>query len=126
MIASGRSERGLSEVHPHAVAEPRGDLAHDRPLAAIAVAAAAEDDAEPAARELRAVVSDALEGVGRVGVVDDDQERLAGPHLLEASRHGADRREGLGDGGRLEAQREPDRHGPEQVHHVVLADRAAT
>src|SRR5215813_9713816 len=38
--------------HPHAVAEPRGDLAHDRPLGPIAIAATAEDDAEPAACEL--------------------------------------------------------------------------
>src|SRR5438034_9161484 len=36
--------------HPYAVAEPRGDLTHDRSLAPVAVAAAAEDDAEPAAR----------------------------------------------------------------------------
>ena len=86
MIASGRSERGLSEVTHTRSHEPRGDLAHDRTLAAVAVAAAAEDDAEPAARELARGGQHALERVGRVGVVDDHEERLAGPHLLEAAR----------------------------------------
>ena len=49
MIASGSSERGLSEVTIVAVGEPRGDLAHERALAAVAVAAAAEDADQPAA-----------------------------------------------------------------------------
>src|SRR2546430_10215355 len=31
---------------PHAIGQARRDLTHDRPLAAIAIAAAAEDDAE--------------------------------------------------------------------------------
>ena len=42
MIASGSSERGLSEVTIDTVGEPRRDLAHLRALAAVAVAAAAE------------------------------------------------------------------------------------
>src|SRR6266850_6903986 len=50
--------------HPHAVAEARGDLTHDRSLAPVAVAAAAEDDAEPAARELARGRQDALERIG--------------------------------------------------------------
>src|SRR2546428_252352 len=36
--------------HPYAVAQASGDLAHDRPLAAVAVAPAAEDGAEARAR----------------------------------------------------------------------------
>ncbi|MNY41277.1 hypothetical protein D3C86_1760770 [compost metagenome] len=35
----------------HHVGKPRGDLAHDRPLALVAVAAAAEDHDHPARRE---------------------------------------------------------------------------
>src|SRR5439155_18092614 len=61
---------GIVGGHPHAVAEPCGDLAHDRPLAAVAVAAAAEDDAEPPTRELPGRGQHALKGVRGVGVVD--------------------------------------------------------
>src|SRR5262245_5950830 len=56
--------------HPHLIAEPRRDLAHDRPLGAVAVAAAAEDDGESPARELAGGGQHPLERVGRVGLVD--------------------------------------------------------
>ena len=47
MIASGSSERGLSEVTTHDVGEPRRDLAHQRTLLAVTVPAAAEDRDQP-------------------------------------------------------------------------------
>ena len=47
MIAAGSSERGLSEVTIDAVGEARGDLPHQRALAAVAVPAAAEDHVQP-------------------------------------------------------------------------------
>ena len=49
MIASGSSLRGLSDVITRAVGEARADRAHERALAAVAVAAAAEDDEHAAA-----------------------------------------------------------------------------
>src|SRR4030095_4316994 len=65
--------------HPHLVAKTRGDLAHDRALGAVPVAAAPEHHREPAARQLARRRQHALEGVGRVGVVNHDEKRLAGP-----------------------------------------------
>ena len=50
MIASGSSERGLSDVTTTRSASARRDLAHQRPLGAVAVAAAAEHDDQAAAR----------------------------------------------------------------------------
>ena len=49
-IASGSSERGLSLVTIDDVGQPRGDRAHQRALAAVAVAARAEDDDHPRRR----------------------------------------------------------------------------
>ena len=43
MIAAGSSERGLSEVTIDPIGEPRGDLPHQRALAAVAIPTAAED-----------------------------------------------------------------------------------
>ena len=42
-----------------------------------------------------------------MGVVDHDEERLAGAHLLEPTRDRADRRERTRDRRRLEAYRQP-------------------
>ena len=114
---------GVVRGDPRVIREPCGDLAHDRALRSIAIAAAAEDHAQAARGDLSRRREHALEGVRGVSVVDDHQERLAGPHLLEAPGHGADRRERLRDGPWLEAQREPGRHRREQVHHVMLADQ---
>ena len=58
MIASGSSERGLSEVTIATSASRARDLPHQRPLAAVAVAAAAEhDDHAPARSTPRAARS---------------------------------------------------------------------
>src|SRR5262249_30086784 len=107
---------------PHAIGEARRDLTHDRPLAAIAIAAAAaaEDAAEPAAGQLACGRQHALERVGRMRVVDDDQERLASAHLLETPGHGADGAERPGDRRRLETEGQAHTDGSEEVHHVVL------
>ncbi len=47
MIRSGSSERGLSEVTITCVGQARRDRAHQRPLAAVAVAAGAEHADHP-------------------------------------------------------------------------------
>src|SRR5262249_32775581 len=107
---------------PRAIREARRDLAHDRPLATIAIATAAEDDPESATRQLARGREHALESVGSMRIVDDDQERLARADLLEASGHGADGAERPGDRRRLEVERQSHADGTEQVHDVVLAD----
>ena len=58
MIASGSSLRGLSEVTMTTSARSTRDLAHQRPLAAVAVAARAEDDDHASLPERRASWSD--------------------------------------------------------------------
>ena len=70
------------------VGEPVGDLAHQRALVAVAVAAAAEDADQPSpgGRDLARGSEHVLERVGRVGVVDEDRERLALVDRLEAAR----------------------------------------
>src|SRR5215208_1789615 len=62
--------------HGH-VGQPPGDLAHERPLGPVAVAAAAEDHDHPAAGDRPGRPQDVVERVGSVGVVDQDGERLA-------------------------------------------------
>ena len=75
--------------HPGEVAEPRRDAAHDRALAAVAVAAAAEDHAEAPARahQLTRGGEHALQRVGRMRVVHHHQEGLARLHPLEPAGH---------------------------------------
>src|SRR5207245_7303242 len=109
--------------HPDAVRETGGDAAHDRALPAITVAAAAEDHAQPSPGELARRGQHALEGVGGVGVVHDDKERLTGPHLLETAGHGTDRRERAADRGGLEAERQARGDGAQEAHHAVLTDQ---
>ena len=86
MIASGSSERGLSEVTIRPVRQPRRDLAHQRPLAAVAVAAGAEHaDHAVCLRSVARRAQHVLERVGRVGVVDEHGEVLALLDRLEAT-----------------------------------------
>ena len=88
MIAAGSSLRGLSEVTTATSRACGGRLAHARSLGAIPVPAGAEDEhhAMPAATS-RAASSTLLEAIGRVGVVDDDAERLALVDRLEPPWH---------------------------------------
>ena len=87
MIASGSSERGLSEV-TIARSEPLGaGPAHLRPLVAVAVAAGAEDRDHPALGQPPGGAEDVVERVGRVGVVDEHGEVLALVDRLEAAGH---------------------------------------
>jgi hypothetical protein len=52
------------------VGQPRGDLAHDRPLAAVAVAAGAEDADQPATGVGAQRLQHRLQAIRRVGVID--------------------------------------------------------
>ncbi len=69
------------------VGEPGGDLAHDRPLALVAVAAGAEHDDHPAGGDRPQRGDGGLDGVGLVGVVDDDLEGVLG-HETTSTRPG--------------------------------------
>ena len=70
-----------------AVGEAAHDLAHQRALGAVAVAAAAEDAEKPSRREAACLGEHVLESLRRVRVVDEYRERLALVHRLEAPGH---------------------------------------
>ena len=117
MIASGSSLRGLSEVTSTRSASRRGGVAHQRALAAVAVAAGAEHHVQAAARDLARRAQHVLERVGRVRVVHEHAEVLALVHRLEAAGHAAEALER----DLLDAQRAHRGHRPEHVQHVEQA-----
>ena len=120
MIASGSSERGLSEV-TIARSEPLGaGPAHLRPLVAVAVAAGAEDRDHPALGQPAGGAEDVVERVGRVGVVDEDGEVLALVDRLEAARNTP--RPGQARGGlvRVDFHRDRGGEGAERVGDVEV------
>ena len=127
MIATGSSERGLSEVTTARSASSAADRAHQRPLLAVAVAAAAEDADQPPVRggELAGRDEHVLERVRGVRVVDQDRERLALVDRLEPARH----RLGVGEcrGGVVEVDPERAAGGDraERVRDVEPARAAA-
>ena len=65
-----------------------GDLAHVRPLAAVAVAAAAQHDDQPSRGERTQRAQGTVDGGRLVAVVDDREEVLAGVDALHPARHG--------------------------------------
>ena len=105
MIASGSSLRGLSDVTIATSASVPGDASHDRPLLAVAVAAAAEDADHAALREAPRLLQNALERRGLVRVVDDDGERLAFVDELEAPRHALDGLDAFADRALVDPER---------------------
>ena len=93
-IAAGSSVRGLSSVTIDDVRRRGRRRAHQRPLAAVAVAAGAEDDDEPP-HDVRAQRGQRRgQRVGRVGVVDEDRGAVRPRRRpLHAAAHGAQRRQ---------------------------------
>ena len=118
MIASGASERGLSDVTIATSASSRRNLAHQRALAAISIAPGAEDDdhaARPRARAPRAAPSRASRACAR------SRRRRRTPALvdrLEAARDAGDDRDALGDRVLVDVEQEPRRDGTEHVLDV--------
>ena len=100
----------------------RRDRREPRPLRAIALPGAPEDGDEPARRERAQEREDLLQRFGRVGVVDDDAERLAGVDTVHAPAHGTRAEQGLAalregrSGGEAGARR------GERVVHVEATD----
>ena len=83
---AGSSVRGIVGRRDRDVRQPPRDLAHRRPLAAVAVSAAAEDEDDLLVRQLPHRLEQPLERVGRVGVVHEDRVGLA--RLDRSSRPG--------------------------------------
>lgn len=118
MMASGSSVRGIIRCDDDKVGEPRGDLAHDGPLAPVPVSPAAKEYHQPPGGHSAQGAEDILHRVGGHGVVDVDAVVLTARHPLQPSsgapassqrrgaalqrqpqRHaGAQRREGIVDG----------------------------
>ena len=72
----------------HDVGAPAGGLPHERALGGVTIAAAAEDhDHASRPGELARGAEHRVEGGGRVRVVDEDGERLAGVDPLQAPGH---------------------------------------
>src|SRR3954454_17588914 len=98
-----------------------GDRAHERALGAVAVAAGAEDHDEAVLRERAGGAQDVVERVGRVGVVDEDRERLALVDGLEAAGDLGGVREGVGDRVVGDAQGPDGGDGAQDVEDVEAA-----
>ena len=79
--------------HDHEVGQVRRDLAHQRALAAIAVATRTEDDEQPPGGEVAGRAQDVVERVRCVRVVDKHGERLPLVDGLEPSGHTRERGE---------------------------------
>ena len=78
MMASGSSERGLSEVTDHDVGVGAGDLSHQRTLCPVAITAATEENQQTTFGQLPAGLEDIAERIGRVGIIDQHGEGLTG------------------------------------------------
>ena len=103
------------------VGELGGDPAHHRPLLAVPVAARAEDDDQPPVAEAAGGAQHVLERVGRVGVVDDDRERLPLVDRLEPARDAAHALDAAPDRGLRDVQRPRGGDRAERVRAVEAA-----
>src|SRR3954470_24980226 len=97
------------------------DRAHERALGAVTVAAGAEDHDEAVLRQRTGGAQDVVEGVGGVGVVDEDRERLALVDGLEAAGDLGGVREGVGDRGVGDPQGADGGDGAQDVEDVEAA-----
>ena len=126
MIASGGSLRGLSEVMTTMSDRRAGNRAHQRPLAAVAVAAAAEHGDDAARLQVANRLEQLAQRVVGMGVVDDHRE--AGdraPHPLHAPRDAADRSDAPRRGVEGQAQRQRSAERREHVVDVETAEQRA-
>ena len=124
-IAAGSSLRGLSSVTITMSAFSTAIRAHDRPLALVAVAAAAEDADEAARGEGAQRVEDMRERVGLVGVVDERDGAVDLADRLEPAGHALQPREGRRGPRRRRPRldREDEPRGEERVLDLEGADQ---
>ena len=106
-----------------AIGEPLGDLGHGRPLGAVSVAPAAENDDQPRPipHEVRHGRERMAQGVGLVSIVHEDRERFVGRDGFEPPAH---RARGFDAGGnRLQGDRQRlgDRRRGQAVQNIVRA-----
>src|SRR5215218_2480636 len=101
----GRLRARVIRGHDHVVCQPCRDLAHQRALRAVAVAARAEHDQHAAGSELARRREHLLQRARLVRVVDEHGERLALLDRLDAARHGRDGSQRLGHRCELEPER---------------------
>src|SRR3954469_7073892 len=102
----------------HDVGVVAGHRAHERALRTVAVGAGAEGDDDAAGRQRPRGAQHVVERVRRVGVVDEDRERLALVDGLEAAGHPDGVAQALGDRRVVDAQRAHGGDGPEDVEDV--------
>ena len=105
-------------------ASRRAAAAHQRPLAAVAVAAAPEHADQPAVGDLPRRSQHVLERVRRVRVVHQHRERLAGVHRLEPAGHAVHRGDAEAHGVVGQLQQLADGDGAEHVLDVEVAAQA--
>ena len=110
----------------HAVGEARGDFAHQRAFAAVAVAAAAKDHRQRRATRLCHAAQRAqrvFQRVRRMRVIDDQQRFILAADLFQPSRWRHEFGETFGNGFRLHPR--VDQHGGhgEQIGNVVTAEQ---
>ena len=92
----------------HIVGEARGDLTHERTLAAVAVAAASEDTVQTSCGDRPRFHEDVFQRFGRMRVVDQHGKRLPLVHRLEPARNPSDMLDASADRGILDTE-EPGR-----------------
>ena len=103
------------------VGEPAGDLAHQRALPGVAVAARADHDDQPPLGERAERTERGLHGVGLVGVVDDHDEVLAGLDPLQPAGDAGAGGHARDQGGRVVAGLGGAGDGGERVGDVEVA-----
>ena len=97
-----------------------GELAHDRSLALVAVAAGTEHHHQPTRGQWPQRRDDRGDRVRLVRVVDHRQEVLPAVDLLEATRHSARAAHGLGHRGGIETRLSQSGYGTERVRDVEV------
>ena len=121
MIACGILGARVVGGEDRAIGELRGDPSHQRALAPVAVAAAAEDADQAPGRELARRPEDVLERARLVRVVDEHRERLPLVDLLEAPGNAVDRLEAPHDRVVVDPERARGRRGDMRVGAVERA-----
>ena len=100
--------------------------AHQRPLLPVAVAAGAEEAEQPAGGGLAQRFQAAGQGVGRMGEIDEDPERLAAFDPLQPAADGLDGLQAADHRGQVDAVGQAHGRRRQAVVHVVPADHAAS
>ncbi len=120
-IAAGVLGAGIVVGHDRDVGAARGDFAHDRPLARIAVAAATEHQHETPAHEGPERGDRLLERVGLMRVIDKDRRAADVADALEAPRRAFQRLQRLEHRIRLAARRDAKAGGDQRVGDLKVS-----